>query len=131
MNTKILAYCLPQFHEIPENNIWWGKGYTEWENAKKAKPLYKGHYQPKVPRGKEYYNLLNNSVMRKQAAMAEYFGIYGFCFYHYWFGDGKKMLEKPAENLLADKSINMRFCFSWANENWTKTWEGPGGEKKF
>jgi len=130
MDSKIIAYYLPQFHETIENNQWWGKGYTEWRNAKNAKPLFRGHYQPREPYKDNYYDLLDVDVMRKQAQMAEKYGVYGFAFYHYWFGDERKMLEKPAENLLKSKDVNMRFCFAWANENWTRTWEGPGGEKE-
>lgn len=132
MNTndlKILAYYLPQFHEVEENNKWWGKGYTEWRNADNAAPLFRGHYQPRKPLNDNYYDLLDKHTMKWQAELAKKNGINGFCFYHYWF-EGRKLLEKPAEKLLADKEIDMPFCFAWANHSWSKTWEGPGGEKQ-
>lgn len=126
---KIIAYYLPQFHETPENNLWWGEGYTEWSNARKARPLFKNQYQPREPLNNRYYDLLDVDTIKWQCDLAQKYGIYGFCFYHYWFGDGRKLLEKPVENMIKRNDINMPFCFSWANEAWTRTWEGPGGEK--
>lgn len=126
---KLIAMYLPQFHEIPENNDAWGKGFTEWVNVKKAKPLFLGHNQPRVPLHDNYYNLLDKGVMEKQMKLAKKAGIYGFCFYHYWFG-GRMVLEKPAEMLLQNKNIDFHYCFSWANEPWTKTWHGAGGNKE-
>ncbi len=126
---KLIAMYLPQFHEIPENNDAWGQGFTEWVNVKKAKPLFLGHNQPRVPMHGNYYNLLDRGVMAKQMALAKWAGIYGFCFYHYWFG-GRMVLEKPVEMLLHNKNIDFHYCFSWANEPWTKTWHGAGGNKE-
>ena len=123
---KIITFYLPQFHEIPENDEWWGKGFTEWTTVKAAKPIYKGHDQPKIPLNNNYYNLLDDSVKIWQADLAKKYGIYGFCYYHYWFG-GKMLLEKPMEQMLANKEIDIPFCICWANEPWTKIWVG---EKK-
>lgn len=124
---KFVAFYLPQFHEIPENNTWWGKGFTDWVNVKKAKPFFKGHRQPRVPLGDDYYDLSNIETIKKQALIAEKYGIYGFCFYHYWF-NGKLLLEKPVELLLNNKDVNLRYCFSWANESWARTWDGKNRE---
>lgn len=126
---KLISFYLPQFHEIPENNRAWGEGFTEWVNVKKAQPLFLGHNQPRRPLNDRYYNLLDDGVMEWQTGLARKAGIYGFCFYHYWFG-GRMVLEKPAEKLLHNKKINFHYCFSWANEPWTRTWHGAGGEKE-
>ncbi len=126
--TKVIAFYLPQFHRIPENDKAYGQGFTEWTNIKKAKPLFEGHYQPKIPLNKNYYNLLDEKVQLWQASIAEKYGVYGFCYYHYWFKNGKKLLEKPAENMLRNKNINIPFCFCWANENWSKLWDGGNRE---
>lgn len=126
---NIIAYYLPQFHEIPENDIWWGKGYTEWRNAKRAKPFFWGHYQPREPLGNNYYDLSDSKIMEWQMDIARKYGISGFCFYHYWFGNQKKLLEMPAEHMLKNPNAKLPFCFAWANEPWTRTWEGPGGDK--
>ncbi len=123
MDIKVVAFYLPQFHTIPENDEWWGKGFTEWVNVKKAKPIFKGHRQPRVPLNDNYYDLSQTETIRWQADLANKYGVYGFCFYHYWF-DGKLLLEKPAELLLEHKDIPLRFCFSWANEPWARTWDG-------
>lgn len=124
---KILAFYLPQFHEIPENNKWWGKGFTEWTNVKKAKPLFNIHNQPRIPYKNNYYNLLELETMEWQESLAKKYGIYGFCYYHYWF-KGKKLLEKPLKQMLNSKKLHLPFCFSWANESWTRTWYGNNPE---
>lgn len=127
MKTKVIAFYLPQYHEICENNEWWGEGFTEWTNVKKGKPLYKNHYQPKIPYQNNYYCLLDKGVQEWQSKLALECGIYGFCYYHYWFY-GKMLLEKPMEKMLANPEIKINFCISWANEPWTKTWTGKDKE---
>ncbi|MEJ5264855.1 MAG: glycoside hydrolase family 99-like domain-containing protein [Bacteroidales bacterium] len=124
---KFIAFYLPQFHEIEENNRWWGPGFTEWTNTRRAQPIFKGHRQPRVPLNNNYYDLSVIEPLKHQAELARRYGIFGFCFYHYWF-NGKLLLEKPAENLLQHKDIQINFCFSWANEPWTRTWSGKGNE---
>ena len=119
---KVLAMYLPQFHKVPENDLWWGYGYTEWDAVRRAIPLFKGHEQPKIPLNYNYYNLLEKKTMEWQAKLMHQYQIDGFCFYHYYFEKGKKILELPAENLLKWKDISIPFCFSWANESWIKSW---------
>ncbi len=120
---KIIAFYFPQFHEIPENNEWWGKGFTDWELVKKAKPLYDGHYQPRIPIDENYYNPCEKQTLKSQAELAKKYGIEGFMFYHYWF-DGKLYLEKPMEVFLSNTDIDISFCVTWANESWTRSWIG-------
>ena len=120
---KSIAMYLPQFHQIPENDQWWGTGYTEWQAVKKAEPLFPTHNQPRKPFGGRFYNLLEKQTMEWQARLAKDYLVDGFCFYHYWFENGRRILEKPAENLLKWTDIDMPFCFSWANESWIRTWE--------
>lgn len=120
---KIFAYYLPQFHCIPENDKWWGKGFTEWVNVKKAKPLYKKHIQPKEPLNDNYYSLDNIKTLKWQSDLMNKYNVDGLIFYHYYF-KGKKLLEKPAEMLLNEKNIKMKFFFCWANHDWYKSWDG-------
>lgn len=119
---KIYAIYLPQFHETEDNNKWWGKGFTDWTTVKKAESLFPGHLQPNVPIDRDYYNPTEVNTLKRQAKLAEEYDVDGFVFYHYWFGEGKMELEKPAEILLEHTDINMPFCFSWANQSWVRTW---------
>lgn len=120
---KVIAFYLPQFHNIPENDAWWGDGFTEWVKVRNAKPVFSGHQQPNVPLYHNYYNLLDDDVKIWQAKLANKYGIYGFAYYHYWF-NGKLLLEKPMEQMLVNKAVDIPFCVSWANETWTKAWVG-------
>ena len=120
---RIFAFFLPQFHEIPENNIWHGNGFTEWTHVKAARPLYKGHQQPKHPKNDNYYNLLNKETVLEQTKLAADYKVDGFIYYHYWF-NGKLLMEKPAENLLKWKDIPQKFFFCWANHSFEKKWDG-------
>lgn len=124
---KVIAFYLPQFHAIEENDKWWGKGYTEWTHLKKAVPLYEGHNQPRIPLNKNYYNLLDDRVKEWQCSLANKYGVYGFCFYHYWF-NGHLLLEKPLEQFLQNKKCNTHFMICWANENWTNAWVSDKSE---
>lgn len=121
-DVKIIANYLPQFHEIPENNEWWGSGFTDWVAVKRSVSLFDGHNQPRIPRGNHYYKLDNVDEIRWQVKLAKKYNVYGFAMYHYWFSDKKNLLRKPAELIYENKDIDINYMFVWDNTSWSRTW---------
>lgn len=131
MKPRIIALYLPQFHPIPENNQWWGPGFTEWTNVAKAKPLFRGHQQPRIPADLGFYDLRLPETRILQADLAREAGIEGFCYYHYWFGNGRQLLERPFNEVVVTGKPDYPFCICWANHTWSnKTWESKSTLQK-